>query len=497
MLVRESDMLIVVMKQGNACGAKIVAACVAALRLKETLSEHRFGGIMLTKFKLNLISMRAKKDRLFKFNNVMHLVNEWSLKRSFYNLKKTAAAGIDKVTFEEYEKNLDGNVDDLLSRMKTMSYRPQAARRTYIPKGNGKWRPLGIPTIEDKMVQRAMTEILEAVYEQDFLDFSYGFRPGRSCHQALSVLDHTLMRQPVNYVIDADIKGFFDNVNHSALRRCIEKRITDKRFIRYILRFLKSGIVEEGELMKTEIGTPQGGSVSPVLANIYLHYALYKWFVKEIMRNVEGYVKLIRYADDFIICVRYKRDAEWIMRELKTRLHRCHLELSEEKTRLVRFGRYALKKWEEEKAKRNRTSNNQKTGTFNFLGFTHYCTKSRSGKFKIGRKTERKRFTSSVKRVKGWLKSQRNKRKLREIWYRVGQMLMGHYRYYGVTENIRQLGNFYDKVQRLLYKWLNRRSQKKSLTWEKFSKYLKAHPLPRPKIYHSLPQYARYYGGKQ
>jgi len=254
------------------------------------------------------------------------------------------------------------------------------------------------------MVQRSMTEILEAVYEQDFLDFSYGFRPGRSCHQALSVLDHTLMWQPVNYVID---------------------------------------------------------------------------------------------ADDFIICVRYRRDAEWIMRELKTRLHRCHLELSEEKTRLVRFGRYASKKWEEEKAKGNRKGINYKTGAFNFLGFTHYCTKSRSGKFKVGRKTERKRFTMSVKRIKVWLKSQRNKRKLREIWHRVGQMLMGHYRYYGVTENIRQLENFYDKVQRLLYKWLNRRSQKKSFTWEKFSKYLKSHPLPRPKIYHSLPQYARYYGVKQ
>lgn len=238
------------------------------------------------------------------------------------------------------------------------------------------------------------------------------------------------------------------------------------------------------------MGTPQGGVVSPILANIYLHYALDKWYMKEISSLTVGYVKLIRYADDFIVCVQHKSDAERILSELKSRLGRCHLELSEEKTRLVRFGRCTQRKWDEEKSEGNKTSSNWRPGTFNFLGFTHYCGKSRKGKFKVSRKTEKKRFMRSAKKVKTWLKSQRNRRKLKDIWYRAGQMLSGHYRYYGVTENSRQINNFYDKVQRLLFKWLNRRSQKKSMNWEKFKEYLKAYPLPKPRIYRNLPNYA-------
>jgi RNA-directed DNA polymerase len=218
---------------------------------------------MLTKFKLNLISIRAKKDKTFRFSNLMHMVNEWSLKSSFYMLKRNKAAGVDEVTLKEYEENLDENIAELLRKMKQMSYRPQPARRVYIPKENGKMRGLGIPTVEDRMVQMAMSRILEAIFEQDFFDLSYGFRPGRNCHQALAVVDHTLMRKPVNYVIDADIKGFFDNVNHEALKRCLEERISDKRFIRYIVRFLKSGIMEAGKYIETEMGTPQGGVVTP------------------------------------------------------------------------------------------------------------------------------------------------------------------------------------------------------------------------------------------
>jgi group II intron reverse transcriptase/maturase len=452
---------------------------------------------MLTEFKLNLISIRAKKDKTFRFSNLMHMVNEWSLKSSFYMLKKNKAAGVDEVTLKEYEENLDSNIAELLRKMKQMSYRPQPVRRVYIPKENGKLRGLGIPTVEDRMVQMAMSRVLEAIYEQDFFNFSYGFRPGRNCHQALAVLDHTLMWKPVNYVIDADIKGFFDNVNHEALIRCLEERISDERFIRYIVRFLKSGIMEDGKYLKTGMGTPQGGVISPILANIYLHYALDKWYMKENVSLAEGYVKLIRYADDFIVCAQHKSDAERILRELRSRLDRCHLELSEEKTRLVRFGRYAQRKWDEERGKGNKRSSNWRPGTFNFLGFTHYCGKSRRGKFKVSRRTEKKRFMRSAKRVSIWLKSQRNRRKLKEIWYRAGQMLSGHYRYYGVTENSRQIHNFYDKMQRLLFKWLNRRSQKKSMNWEKFKEYLKAYPLPKPRIYHNLPRYALWLSREQ
>jgi group II intron reverse transcriptase/maturase len=405
-------------------------------------------------------------------------------------LKRSRAAGVDEVTLKEYEENLDVNIAQLLRKMRQMSYRPQPVRRVYIPKENGKMRGLGIPTVEDRMVQMAMSRILEAIFEQDFFDFSYGFRPGRNCHQALAMVDHTLMWKPINYVIDADIKGFFDNVNHEALKRCLEERISDRRFIRYIVRFLKSGIMEAGKYFETGMGTPQGGVVSPILANIYLHYALDKWYVKEIKRLTDGYVKLVRYADDFIVCVQYERDAERILKELRSRLGRCHLELSEEKTRLVRFGRYAQRKWDEEKAKGNKKSSNWRPGTFNFLGFTHYCGKSRNGNYKVSRKTEKKRFIRSTKKIKMWLKTQRNRLKLKELWYRVGQMLSGHYRYYGVTENSRQICIFYDKVQRLLFKWLNRRSHKKSMAWEKFREYLKAYPLPQPRIYHNLPKCA-------
>jgi group II intron reverse transcriptase/maturase len=217
--------------------------------------------LMLYRQKLSLISRKARLDETCKFNNLMHLVNEWSLKSSFYMLKKNKAPGMDRVTLEEYGKNLDENVENLLSRMKTMSYRPQAVRRTYIPKDNGKTRPLGIPTIEDKMVQMVFTQILEAIWEQDFADFSYGFRPGRNCHQALDKLDTILMFKPVNYVIDADIKGFFDNVDHEWMKKCLEVRISDRKFIRYVVRFLKSGIIEEGKYLETEKGTPQGGIV--------------------------------------------------------------------------------------------------------------------------------------------------------------------------------------------------------------------------------------------
>ena len=428
-----------------------------------------------------LITKRAKEDRKCKFNNLMHLLDASGLKECFFMLKKNKAAGIDEVTAQDYSKDLEKNLEMLTEKMKAMSYRPLPVRRAYIPKANGKKRPLGIPALEDKIVQMGFARILEAIYEVDFRDYSYGFRRGRNCHQALARLDNRIMRRPVNYVIDADIKGFFDNVNHDWMKRCIEERVSDRKFIRYIQRFLKSGVMEAGKYIKTVKGTPQGGVVSPILANIYLHYVLDLWFENEIKVKSRGSAEMVRYADDFVICVQYRKETEQILEAVGRRLRKFGLELSEEKTRIIEFGR---------KAQEDSRSRGNKPGTFNFLGFTHYCTRTRSGKFKVARKTEKKRYARGLKKIATWLKINRSQLELKEIWNRVSSMLSGHFRYFGVSDNFKTLNRFHNEVERTLYKWLNRRSQKKSFDWDKFCIYLKCFPLPKPKIYHSLYNYA-------
>lgn len=427
--------------------------------------------------KLNLISQMARQDKNCKFSNLIHLVDEDSLRDSFRRLDKNKAAGIDRVTKEEYGENLDENVKKLVARMKQMSYRPQAVRRTYIPKGGGKLRPLGIPCLEDKMVQMVFTRILEAIFEADFYDNSYGFRKGRGCHDALARLNSRVMVKPVNHILDADIKGFFDNVSHDWLIRCMEVRVKDKKFIRYIVRFLKSGIMEDGEYRNTEKGTPQGGVISPVLANIYLHYVLDRWFILNVQDKCKGYTDLVRYCDDFVICAQHEREAYRILELIKQRLRKFGLELSEEKTRVVEFGRFAA----ERKARKGK-----RPETFNFLGFTHYCSRSRSGKFKVGRKTEKKRYNKGLKKVQEFVRNNRNLLKLEDLWKRVSTMLIGHYRYYGVNENSRRLESFRCEVTKILFKWINRRSQRRSFNWESFNLYLKRYPLPRPRIYRNL-----------
>lgn len=427
--------------------------------------------------KLTLITRRAQEDKKCRFNNLMHLINESSLLESFRMLKKGRAAGVDGTSLEEYERDWQKNVADLLKRLKSMSYRPQPVKRVYIPKGNGEQRPLGIPTVEDKLVQMCFARILEAVYEPDFMDFSYGFRAGKNCHQALARVDHIMMRKPINYVLDADIKGFFDNVNHERLKMCLEVRISDGKFIRYIARFLKSGIMEEGQYLDTERGTPQGGVISPILANIYLHYALDVWYVKRVKPNVVRHTDMVRYADDFVIFTEDLKDAERILEALARRLKLFELELSPGKTKIVRFGRRA----QQEAEKRG-----EKPGTFNFLGFTHICTRSRKGFFKVERKTEKKRFARGIKKVKTWLKCNRNSKQLKEIWGMVSWILIGHYRYYGVSDNFRHINHFYEEVKRVVFKWLNRRSQRKSFCWDSFHQYLKTHPMPKPRIYVNL-----------
>lgn len=427
--------------------------------------------------KLRLISKRAREDRGMKFNNLIHLVNERNLRECFGRLKVGKASGVDKMSLEEYGMNLEENIKGLVHRMKQMSYRPQPVRRAYIPKTGGKLRPLGIPTVEDKMVQMAFARILEAIWEQDFVSISFGFRPKLGCQRALARLDKVLMSQSMGYVIDADIEGYFDNVDHQKLVECLRQRISDERFLRYVVRMLKSGIMEGRNYYASEKGTPQGGVVSPILANIYLHYLLDVWFLRDIRPDCKGKAEMIRYCDDFLICVEKREDAEEILSQLEQRLEKGKLKLSQEKTRIVRFNR---------PNRRDKGDRGSKPGTFNFLGFTHYWEKSRNGLYKVGRRTENLRLKRAVVKVRVWLQENRNRMLLEDIWKRASQILVGHYSYYGVSGNYNRIKQFRYLVERLLFKWLNRRSQKRSFNWEQFSNYVRMFPLPKPKIYHKL-----------
>lgn len=422
----------------------------------------------------------AAKDRECKFSNLIHLLNVDNLRDCFYQLKRDKASGIDGVSFSEYEANLETNLIKLVARMKQYSYRPQAVRRVYIPKANGKLRPLGIPCIEDKVVQKAIARLLTAIYEVDFMACSYGFRPNRGCHDAIKRLHEVIMRYRINYVIDADIKGFFDHVDQQWLMRCLEQRIRDKGLLRYIKRFLKAGVMEEGKWQETEQGTPQGGIISPILANIYLHYILDLWLVKAVQPWCRGAVVMVRYADDFVICVQYQDEAEKILTLLKQRLNKFGLELAMDKTKVIEFGRYATE---------NAQKRGQKAETFTFLGFTHYCAKTRNGKFKVGRKTDRNRFRAKIKELNTWLKAIRVTAQVREWWPILSAKLSGHFQYYGVSENYWSIQRYYFLTLRLVMKWLNRRSQKLSMNWERFLRYLRRYPLPRPKISFSLYTY--------
>lgn len=428
--------------------------------------------------KLSQISRKARSDKGMKFNNLMHLVNERSLCECFTRLKKGKAPGVDQVTLEEYGRNLEENVKDLVMRMKQLSYRPQAVRGAKIPKSNqGEYRQLGIPTIEDKLVQMAFSRILNAIWEEDFVPFSYGFRPGLGCNQALARLGRVLWEKPLAYVIDADIEGYFDNVDHQKLIDCLKVRIEDKVLLRYIVRMLKSGIIEGRNYSSTEKGTPQGGVISPILANVYLHFLLDVWFIHEIRPNCKGQVEMIRYCDDFLILVQYPQEVDYILAQLEQRLEKGKLRLSKEKTKVVKFDR---------PTQGDADQKGGKPETFNFLGFTHFWEKSRRGFYKVGRRTEKKRFNKAVGRVKEFLKINKNQIPLRDIWKRVAQKLHGHYSYYGVSGNYDQIKLFHYLVDQLLFKWLNRRSQRKSFNWEKYSKYKQRFPLPRPKIHHNL-----------
>jgi len=441
-------------------------------RCEETSAVHGSGEPVETK--LHRIAEKARKDPRFKFTSLYHLMNEELLRGCFKRLRKDAAAGIDKMTKDMYAESLEANLSNLIDRLQRMAYIPQPVRRKYIPKpGSAKQRPLGIPCFEDKLVQAGLVRILESVYEQDFIGDSYGFRPARSGHNALKALSETVENHPINHIVEADIKGFFDNVNQEWLMKFVAHRIADKRIQRMVKRFLKAGVAEDGSVTVSDEGTPQGGVISPLLANIYLHYALDLWFEKVYLKSCTGYARLIRYADDFVVCFQYKPDAERFHVELGKRLGSFGLEVEPTKTKVMEFGRFAV-----QNAKRR----GERAETFDFLGLTHYCGTKRDGKgFRMKRVTARKKFIAKLKIFKEWLKKARNL-KTKELWETVQSKLRGHYNYYGVTDNLRGIARFAEEVKKLLFKWLNRRGKKNCLNWERFREMLKRFPLPEPRI---------------
>jgi len=427
--------------------------------------------------KLSLISGHARRDPEFQFTSLAHLLNVEYLRDCYKSLNRNKAVGIDNVTWEEYGRNLDENLELLVSRLKRKKYKPIPARRVYIPKSETEKRPLGISALENKIVERGITWILESIYEQDFLNCSYGFRPNRNSHQALKELNDLIMFQPVNHIVEADIKGFFDNVLHEKLMEFMSIRIKDTTLLNLIKKFLKAGYVYDGLLVKPDAGTPQGSILSPMLANIFLHYVLDTWFETTVKSHVKGFCEIVRYADDFVCVVRYADDARCIERGLRNRFNKYGLELHPTKSRNISFGRYE---------RGNARKQNRRANTFDFLGFTHYCDESRKGNFKVGRKTSRKKYTAKCRAMNAWLKAIRNQVKTKEWWKILIAKLRGHFQYYGVSENYDGIVRFYKFTIRMVRKWMNRRSQKRKMSWDRFTKYLEHYPLPKPKIVHSF-----------
>ena len=381
---------------------------------------------------------------------LMHYVNEQTLMEEHRKQARKKATGIDGVDKTAYDENAEENKRELVKKMKKFQYKPQAVRRTYIPKGNGKMRPLGIPAYEDRLVQGVMAGLLNEVYEVRFLDCSYGFRPKRSAHDVVRYINQTVMTKKVNYVLEADIKGFFDNVDHEWLMKFLEHDIQDKNFLRYIKRFLIAGIMEGTELLDSDRGTPQGGLISPVLANVYLHYVLDLWFEKAIKPKLRGEAYYVRYADDFLILFQYESEARTVLNTLRNRLGKFSLELAEEKTRILPIGRFKGTKED-----------------FDFLGFTFYNTTTRGGKYRLGIRSSKKKLKAKKQAAKEWLRTRLTK-PVAETMKLLASIIRGHCNYYGVNGNFHAIQNFWKYLKYSTYRMLNRRDQKGKLKYPKF-----------------------------
>lgn len=412
------------------------------------------------------IASRAKKDGKARFGNLYGLIDEDCLRECFHKLKRGAAPGVDGVDFDEYAENLDANLRDLVERLKGKRYRAKLVRRKHIPKPGGKLRPLGIPALEDKLLQVAAASILAAIFEEDFSDSSWGYRPGRGPRQASRVLAGRLAIGRYHWIVEADIRGFFDRIDHDWLLRMIGERVKDAAFVGLIAKWLKAGVLEEdGKTVHPVTGTPQGGIISPVLANIYLHYALDLWFERKVRPRQRGQAMLMRYADDFVCAFEDRGEAEAFMGWLSERLGKFGLELAGEKSGLVRFSRHAMKD----------------NGGFRFLGFLYHWTLSRNGKPKVQRMTDPRKLQASVAAFSEWIQSKRHQRAHR-VMAQLQRKLAGYWNYYGVTGNSRSLGKYWWSVLGLLYKWLNRRSHKRSYTWKGLMACLEDFKIPKPRI---------------
>lgn len=418
------------------------------------------------KTSLQSIANKARRVKGHRFQNLCGLLTEEFLMDTYRYLKKNSAPGLDKVSAREYGKNLKGNVKDLVKRLKEKRYRAPMVKRVYIPKGNGKTRPLGLPVTEDKLVQLAVKRILSSIYEVDFRDCSYGYRAGRGGRDAVAAITRELNFGRYTYIVEADIKGFFDNIDHDWLIKMLKLRINDRVIIRLIEKWLRAGVLDtDGNVNHPLSGTPQGGIISPLLANIYLHYALDLWFEKVVKQHCEGEAYICRYADDFVCAFRFSRDADKFYRVLEKRLDKFGLTLSTEKTRIIKFNRHKKKDG-------NR---------FCFLGFEFYWDKDLNGKDNLKRRTDPKKLKTSLKNFKIWCRESRNFR-LRKLFCLLNSKLRGYYNYYGLIGNYDRMSKFFFHAMRTLYKWLNRRSQRRSFNWNQFKEVLDFYQIERPRI---------------
>ena len=412
------------------------------------------------------IARKAKQEKTYRFFNLYTMLNKINLFDCWRNIKKNAAYGVDNVSATDFEQDLEGNIDRVVEDLKKKRYRAKLVRRHYIPKGKKKFRPLGIPAILDKLLQVSVSRILTSIYDGSFLPFSFGYRPGLGVKDAISALRMALVRGKFGYVVEADIKGYFNNINHDWLNRMLELRINDRPFMRLIKKWLKAGILDtDGQVIHPLTGTPQGGIVSPILANVYLHHVLDLWLEHYVKPRCEGMVYACRYADDFVVLFQYQHEAHWFYRELPNRLGKFDLSLSEEKTRVIRFSRFYVNNGER----------------FDFLGFEFRWGVSRFGKATVKLRTSRKKLRQSLANFTSWCKEYR-KYSLRITFDKLCSKLRGYYNHYGIRGNSKSLNEFFYWSMRILFKWLNRRSQKRSYNWTGFNALLRDFNVPKPRI---------------